>query len=149
MESYRLDYLVAFFHAAVCFLELSNHGSFDGGQRLEMRVEKCFCLVFLFIMSSSSVCVCTCVLDFIYLFSERGERREKEGERNISVREKHRSVASHRPPTRDPALNPGVYPDQELNWQWSTGQRSIHLATPARVSALFLISQTRSSRDIT
>ena len=28
-------------------------------------------------------------LDFIYLFLERGVRREKENERNIRVREKH------------------------------------------------------------
>ena len=31
---------------------------------------------------------------FIYLFLERGERREKERERNTDVREKHQSVAS-------------------------------------------------------
>ena len=36
--------------------------------------------------------------DFIYLFLERGEGREKEKERNISVRE-----------------NPGTFPDWELN----------------------------------
>ena len=31
---------------------------------------------------------------FIHLFLDRGERREKERERNISVREKHQPVAS-------------------------------------------------------
>ena len=31
--------------------------------------------------------------DFIYLFLERGEGREKERERNIDVREKHQLVA--------------------------------------------------------
>ena len=31
---------------------------------------------------------------FIHLFLGRGERREKEKERNIDVREKHQSVAS-------------------------------------------------------
>ena len=34
----------------------------------------------------------------IYLFLERGEGREKERERNIDVREKHRLVASHTAP---------------------------------------------------
>ena len=32
--------------------------------------------------------------DFIYIFLEREEGREKERERNMDVREKHRSVAS-------------------------------------------------------
>ena len=35
--------------------------------------------------------------DFISLFSERGEEREKERKRNIDMREKHQSVASHTP----------------------------------------------------
>ena len=47
------------------------------------------------------------------LFFERGEGREEEGERNIDVP----SVASHVPPTRDLALNPGMCPDRESNWQ--------------------------------
>ena len=38
-----------------------------------------------------------CFNDFIYLFLERGEGREKERERNIDVPEKHRLVASHMP----------------------------------------------------
>ena len=36
--------------------------------------------------------------DFIYLFLERGEGREKEGESSIDVREKHRLVACHTSP---------------------------------------------------
>ena len=40
--------------------------------------------------------------DFIYLFLERGEGREKEGEKHQCV------VASHAPPTRDLARNPGM-----------------------------------------
>ena len=36
--------------------------------------------------------------DFIYLFLERGEGREKERERNIDVREKRQSIASHTHP---------------------------------------------------
>ena len=43
---------------------------------------------------------------YIYLFLERGEAREKERKRNISVREKHRSVASHMPPTGGPGWQP-------------------------------------------
>ena len=33
------------------------------------------------------------IKDFMYLFLEKGEGREKERERNISVRQKHGSVA--------------------------------------------------------
>ena len=47
---------------------------------------------------------------FIYLFLERGKRREKEGERNIDVREKHRLVASHMCPNRGLGHNPGMCP---------------------------------------
>ena len=43
--------------------------------------------------------------DFIYLFLDRG--RENERERNINV------FASHVPPTRDLAQNPGKCPDGE------------------------------------
>ena len=47
--------------------------------------------------------------DFIYLFVERPEWREKE-------REKHQpEVASHMPQTRDLAHNTGKCPDWELN----------------------------------
>ena len=50
--------------------------------------------------------------DFIHLFLERGEGREKE-EKNINVRKKHRSVASC-----NAWLNPqsSTCPDWELNW---------------------------------
>ena len=51
----------------------------------------------------------------MYLFLERGERREKKRERNIDAREKLQSVTSHTPPTRDPTHNPGVCPDREPN----------------------------------
>ena len=54
---------------------------------------------------------------FHYLFLERGEGRDKERERNINVREKHHLVASHmHPDPGDWTLNPGMCPDQELNW---------------------------------
>ena len=42
--------------------------------------------------------------DFIYLFLEREEGREKERERDIDVREKHQSVASGIYPTQGPNL---------------------------------------------
>ena len=45
-------------------------------------------------------------LDFIHLFLERGGGRESERERNISVREKHLSVASLRLPHRGPYPQP-------------------------------------------
>ena len=53
--------------------------------------------------------------NFIYLFLQRGEGREKERERNIDVQEKHRSVASRLHPTGDQAHKPGMCPDRELN----------------------------------
>ena len=54
--------------------------------------------------------------DIIYLFLERGEKREKEREKNINVREIHRLVASHMPPTGGLAGNPGMCPDWDSNW---------------------------------
>ena len=53
-----------------------------------------------------------------YLYLERGEGREKERERNISVREKHLLVASHMHPlTADWTCNPDTCPDLVVN-QW-------------------------------
>ena len=46
----------------------------------------------------------TCFKIFIYLFSERGKGREKDRERDISVREKQ-LVASHTPSTGGPESN--------------------------------------------
>ena len=47
-------------------------------------------------------------------------------ERNIGVQEKHQSVASHMPPTKDLAHNPGMCTDQESNQQpvalWDNAQ---------------------------
>ena len=45
---------------------------------------------------------------FVYLFSETGKGKEKEGE-------KHQWVASHTPPTRDLDSNPAMCPDRESN----------------------------------
>ena len=53
--------------------------------------------------------------DFIYLFLERGEGREKEREKNIIVQEKHSLVASHTPPNGDLAHNLGMCPHWEKN----------------------------------
>ena len=47
--------------------------------------------------------------DLIYLFLERGERREKEGE-------KLWSVAPRTPPTGDPACSPGMCPDWDQTY---------------------------------
>ena len=59
-----------------------------------------------------------------YLFSERGEGREKERERNIDVQKKHQLVASHMPPNVNLACNPGMCPDWELNWEPFSSQAS-------------------------
>ena len=45
-------------------------------------------------------------------FREREEVRQREGERNISVREKHWSIASLSAPTRDWTHNLGMCPDR-------------------------------------
>ena len=47
--------------------------------------------------------------EFIYLFLERGEGKEREGEKHQCV------VASHAPRAGDLAYNPGMCPDWELN----------------------------------
>ena len=62
-------------------------------------------------------------VDFIYLFLERGERREKEKERNISV-----WLRLKMPPTGDQACNTGMCPEWEFDpvTLWFSGQHSIH-----------------------
>ena len=73
---------------------------------VQHRFQSSFLLVrFLGILSSSLFFLWQ---DFIYLFLEGGERREREGK-------KHQPVASHTPLTRALACNPGMYPDQESN----------------------------------
>ena len=57
-------------------------------------------------------CVCVfCLKDFIYSFLERGEGKEKEGQKHQCV------VTSYVPPAGDLACNPGMCPDWELNWR--------------------------------
>ena len=46
---------------------------------------------------------------YLFIFRQRGREGEKEGEKYQCV------VASHAPPTRDLAHNPGMCPDLELN----------------------------------
>ena len=71
--------------------------------------------------------------DFIDLFLERGERKEKE-------REKHQCVVvSHTPPTGDLACNPNMYTSLGIKpaIPWFIGLHSIHCATPARARVPF------------
>ena len=67
--------------------------------------------------------------DFIYLFLEQGEGREKEGEKHQCV------FASHSPPTGDLACIRGTCPDQKLNQrpfgsQASTQSTQLHQPGP-------------------
>ena len=62
--------------------------------------------------------------DFIYLFLETGEGREKERERNISVW----LPLMH--PQWGPGHNPGMCPDWELNLQPSGSQVSAQSTEP-------------------
>ena len=74
--------------------------------------------------------------DFYSLILGRGERRDKERERNIDVREKHESVASHMCP--DQVL--GMCPDRESD-VWSlcvVGRCLTNWATLVRASWRFL-----------
>ena len=53
----------------------------------------------------------------LFIFREKGREGERQGEKyqceiNINMREKHRLVASHMPPTGDLAHNPVMCPDQ-------------------------------------
>ena len=81
------------------------------------------CLFWVAGCSFDNLFFCVCVFkDFIYLFSERWEGREKDRKRNINVWEIHQLVTSHTPLTGDLAHNPGLCPDQELNW-WPFGSQ--------------------------
>ena len=50
------------------------------------------------------------LIDFIYLFLERGREGEREGKKHQCV------VASRVPSTGELSHNPGMCPDWELNW---------------------------------
>ena len=62
--------------------------------------------------------------DFIYLFLDRGEGREKEGEKHPCV------VASRAPPTGHLARNPDTCPDWESNQRPFGSQASAQSTEP-------------------
>ena len=69
--------------------------------------------------------------DFIYLFLERGEGRGKEREKNINVREKHRSVVSHTCPDQESTWRPFALPDKcPPNWATAVRARLYNLNWP-------------------
>ena len=74
----------------------------DGGNHKTLTYLTCFQL--------KPLCVCF-LNDFIYLFLERGEEKEKGEEKHLCV------VASQVPPTGDLACNPGMCTDWESNWR--------------------------------
>ena len=78
---------------------------------------------------------------FYLLFSEKGEGRKKERERNIDVQEKYQLVASHTPPVGNLAHNPGMCPRLGIKpaTSWLAGQRTDYWATPARAAYLFFL----------
>ena len=63
--------------------------------------------------------------DFIYLFSERGEGRQKERERNINV-----WLHLTCPPTGDLACKPGMCPERDSNQQPFSLQASTQSTEP-------------------
>ena len=77
--------------------------------------------------------------DFIYLFVERREGREKERERNTDTWETHRLVAAHMPSTGAPGTQSRHVPwlGFESATFWFTVQCSISWAPPARVISFY------------
>ena len=55
-------------------------------------------------------------LFYLFIFRERGREEETEGEKHQRARETLIGCLLPIPPTRDLAHNPGMCPDQELNW---------------------------------
>ena len=84
---------------------------------------------------------CFVFKDFIYLFLERGERKDKERDRNINVREIHQSVASRTPPTEDLAQNPRMCSDQEPNQQPFTSEASTQSTEPHQPGQVLHVSK--------
>ena len=78
----------------------------------------------------------TFFLDFIfYLFLERGEGKEREGEKHQCV------VASRAPPTGDLACSPGKRPDWGSNW-WPFGSQACAQSTePHQPGLMALFNQ--------
>ena len=77
---------------------------------------------------------------YLSIFRKRGKEGEREGE-------KHWSVVSHTPPSRDMAPNPGMYPNQELN-RWppglQAGTQSTGLHQPGLKPCLKKTSEART-----
>ena len=61
---------------------------------------------------------------FVYLFLERGREGERKEEKHQCV------VASHAPPTGDPAHSSGMYPDWESNQRPFGSQAGIQSTEP-------------------
>ena len=78
--------------------------------------------------------------DFIYLFLERGEGKEKERESNQYV------VASCMRPTRDLAHNPVMCPDWKLNRRPFGSQASTQSTEPHQLG-LFYFSDANETED--
>ena len=68
------------------------------------------------ITNSHCRCMFNIFLKILFIYFQReGKRKEKEKERNITEQEKCQLVASHMPPARDLACNPGTCPDWDSN----------------------------------
>ena len=78
----------------------------------------------------------------LFIFRERGWEGERKGEKY--VQEKHRSVASHTPPTGDLAGNPGMCPDQESNLWPSISQASAQSTDPRQPWLIFSFKEEYS-----
>ena len=61
----------------------------------------------------------------VFFFLERGREEEREEEKHECV------VASHTPPTGDPACNPGMCPCWESNWRLFISQASTAARAPS------------------
>ena len=87
--------------------------------------------------------------DFIYLFLERGEGK-KERERNISVREKHPLVASHKHPNcgRNPQPRHVPWPGNESTTFRFARWRSSNWAAPVRAPPRCFAHVQSTPRDI-
>ena len=67
---------------------------------------------------------------YLCIFLESGKGKEKEGEKHEYVRETSISCPLHGP-NQDLAHNPGLCPDQELNWQtFSFGENTQPIELP-------------------
>ena len=69
---------------------------------------------------------------YLFIFRERGREGEREGEKHQCV------VASHMAPTGEPACNPGMCPDWELNWRPLGSQPTLTPLSYTREGAYFV-----------